>query len=341
MSTLRLRGAKRRACGKLRSRASQVHPDAFILVAMAKLTAALGTVFAWITLGGLATQVHAGTGPGASATPARPTCIPRDATFNTAKFDGALTLCSTDEACWRVDVAADKWSPTAKVDIPMGESADAVEVTSAGFKICNPATKVCETITLPKVDTADEMGGTRALTNEDQSLIAVSQMQGPLRVFDLKTRKLLHTVKPLKSVMTAISNARFLGSSLYVMSGATPISSSGRLYNARTGNLMLEIGKKGADVDEHMPLALGGDRYAFATWMLSKMLIVDVKTGKVIKQFALGGDPKKPVDALTLLALMPDNKILAVATTLETALVQIVDPLTGARTVLKAPGCTP
>ena len=336
MNMWRPPGAKHRACGKLPKRPGQDLGSSTILAVMVKLSCFVGWAITIATTASLGTSARAEV---LARPPSNATCIPRDALFNTAKLDGALTLCTSDEACWRVDIAADKWSPTAKITIPMGESPDAVEVSSQGFKICNPSTKACETIVLPKVDTADEMGGTRALTNADQSLIAVSQAQGPLRVFDLKTRKLLHTVKPLKSMMTAISNVRFLGSTLYVMSAATPISSSGRLYNARTGKLMLDIGKKGADVDEHMPLALGGDRYAFAAWMLSKMFIVNVKTGKVLKQFPLGGDPKKPVDALILLANVSDNRILAVATTMETALVQVVDPLTGFRTVLKAPGC--
>lgn len=336
MSTLRPLGAKRRACGKLPKRPGQALHYSSILGDMAKLSCLVGWAFTIATTASWETSASAE----ALARPAtKASCIPRDAIFSTAKYDGTLTLCTSDEACWRVDIAADKWSPTAKIAIPMVDSPDAVEVSPQGFKICNPSTKACEPITLPKVSTADEMGGTRALTNEDQSLIAVSQAQGPLRVFDLKTRKLLHTVKPLKAVMTGIANARFIGAALYVMSGSTPISSSGRLYNARSGKLMLDIGKKGADVDELMPLALGADRYAFATWMLSKMLIVNVKTGKVLKQFPLGGDATKPVDALVLLALTADSKILAVATTLETALVQIIDPLTGARTVLKAPAC--
>ncbi|HPH66227.1 MAG TPA: hypothetical protein PLF40_10800 [Kofleriaceae bacterium] len=303
---------------------------------MAKPQAALAAMIVSATPLGIGSNALAG--GTAAAPPAASACIPRDAAFNVAKLDGALTLCTIEKACWRVDVAADKWQPS-PTTLPDPEPAvDAVEVTAQGFKICNPATKACETIALPKVET-DDLGSTRAVVNEDQSLLAVFTGQEALRVFDLKTRKQLYTVKPTKSAMNFIGAARFIGPALYVMSSHSPVSSSGKLVNARTGKLITDIGKKGGPVDELMPLALGGDRYAFATWMLDKLLIINVKTGKVLKKVALGGNPKMPLEGLTLLALTPDNKIVAVADSIGIALVQVIDPVTGARTVLKAPGC--
>ncbi len=76
----------------------------------------------------------------AAAPPAASACIPRDAAFNVAKLDGALTLCTIEKACWRVDVAADKWQPS-PTTLPDPEPAmDAVEVTAQG----KPVVKVAD-----------------------------------------------------------------------------------------------------------------------------------------------------------------------------------------------------
>ena len=277
------------------------------------------------------------------APPAKAACIAADAAFNQARFDGgAVTACTTDDVCWRVDLATSAWTAAPPLPAIASRRPGQLDVDATGIKLCAPGAQTCDAVVLPDVDTKSSDTQITALTNADQSLIAVMSGGGPVRVFDAKTRKQLYAAKPNRAGhddIPIVQGFQFVGDALYVLSSASPVSSSGRLYRARTGAFLLDIGKRGAMVDELAPVQLDGDRYVFGTWMMESLVIADVKKGKVVKKIALGGDPMKPGGSLVLLAVTPDHKIVALGSDPSTFTLQVVDPDSGKRTAIKIPRC--
>ena len=270
-------------------------------------------------------------------------CVPNDAMFQRARLDGALIVCSSGSQCWRHDLASRAWTtaptlPDDAVPHPPGQ----IEVTPAGFKLCGADAVSCETLILPGIDTRQTDASITAATNSDRSLLAVFVGTGPVRVFDLKTRKQLYVVKPQKLSMqpSFATGVQFAGPALYVKSAATPISTAGRLYRARTGTFLADIGRAGAEIDEVPPLMIGPDRYVFATWMMERLVIIDVRTGKVLRRIPLGGSIKNSPDNVTLvlLAITAARQIVLVATSKEYG-IQIINPDTGKRSVINPPRC--
>ena len=252
----------------------------------------------------------------ADAAPRAPTpspCPPADL-FSTrlpAVEAGALMFCDpVARDCWRLDATASTWS---KAPLAAGRE---VTVSATGIEACAAAHADC--VQLPT--TAFEGG--QAIESDDRALIAA--WRGPVaEIYDARTRKRLTTIKGWKSPMGSaaeaqISQVRFVGTRVVVWESYTPVSSTARLFDARTGKARGMMVSKDTELEPWIA-QLAGDVWAVPGFD-GRLYLVDTRTGKAKQKLTVRSTPGGSV----LAGKLADGRLAIVADGLV-----FVDPATG------------
>jgi hypothetical protein len=195
-----------------------------------------------------------------------------------------IDLCAEDvvhephqpRACFQVDLDTGRYRPTQTrprrpAHEPEHVTGAWASIDDAGVHICPPSGP-CRTLRPPGVELGQV---SEVATNSDGSRFLVCHSGGcdPLDIRDSATGLRIETIPPWKTGMgdpASFQAAYFAGDRILGLVGDTPVSSDGRLFDAR-GKLLLKLG----ELAEHEPHALGGDRWAIETWEARELLIVD------------------------------------------------------------------
>ena len=159
--------------------------------------------------------------------------------------------------------------------------------------------------------------------------------------YEVATKKVRFTVKPWKTPMgdpSFLQGVYFVGPAVAVTISWSPVNSAARLFDAKTGRAIGAVGPRGTELDDCAPLHLGGDRWAFVTFMAGRLVIEDVRTGKVVRTIAAADADEAPMSSAERLARLPDGRVLLVPYTPDIPLV-VADPKTGRTTKFTFPRC--
>ncbi len=266
------------------------------------------------------------------------TCVVRDNVDQATITPAAVDFCAGEGAsrsCWHVDIATkhvEGRSVTAKHDDPMPAQTDMLG-SNGTLTLCTAAKK-CSTVTPAiKVGSTDQLG-----TNADATILARLPELGSLELYDTATWKRLAKITPWKTPMgAAISAWTFAGPNIIVWENFTPVSSKPRIFTL-AGKLVAEVGDRDFGVNVEDSWAAEGTTRLFKQLDGTKLLAVDVASGKLLKTYDLAPLALATNDTL----VMPSGEASSADTIVYLAtagVVGIIDRASGKVDVVSPPVC--
>jgi hypothetical protein len=247
--------------------------------------------------------------------PAAPTCVGDAPRFESRVAGDTLLLCfhyNDRVACWSFGLATNTWLPRECHARANAAQLAPVRVSNKRVTACKPDMSDCRTIPLGFEPAADTP--ITATTNADRSLVAIIDATAWIRILDA-TGKQLTTIKPWPTPMSGggkgpalFRSASFVGGTLAVYIADTPVTSAIRLFNPKTGKKIGDVNRGQPMSDSTPAVDLGKNQFAFVVFDTSAIVVHDVTTGKLVKDYNVG----KAVEpgGYGFLAASPDGKSL-------------------------------
>ena len=286
------------------------------------------------------------TGPGSAvATPVladatRPiaTCMVRDNVDSATITPTAVDFCVGEGAprsCWHIDIATKhvEGRPiTAKRDD--GDSAMNVTPAANGALTICTATKKCSTITPTfKIHEDDRFGA-----NAGATILVRLPAESSLELYDIATWKQIAKIAPWKTPMgAAISDWTFAGPNIIAWENLTPVSSKPRIFTL-AGKLVAEVGDHDFTVNVEDSWAAEGTTRLFKQLDGTRLLAVDVASGKLLKTYDLAPLASLTNDAMVApygVASAPDTIVYLAGA----GVVAVIARATGKVDALSPPVC--
>ena len=225
----------------------------------------------------------------ASAASADDACVPSGTNLDSARVSaGAVELCggqAPKRACWRVELATGAWSALpADASLATAHS----EPRAESVHLCTPDGGKCLDAKPPKYD-HDAVIAVAASADLSSVVLLQSGGMPTISILDVATWKPRATITPWKTAMTSdgmpamFQNAHFVGSALEVLISASPVSESAKLFDVKSGKKIGSIGKLGTELDDIAPVQLDGNRWAFVTFEVTAVIVVDVTSGIILR----------------------------------------------------------
>ena len=255
--------------------------------------------------------------------------------------DTHVVACYGRDTCWHFDLAARTWSegaslPPAPPD-PPPPTGDP-QTFSTTLRVCGADHKDCRELSVANLAPINDP---RVVYNEDRSIAALLGTEPMVTTFDAKTEKPLATIRGWKTSMPPplITAAYLTGDTLIVFVHYSPVSSQGRLFDARTGKRIAGAGD-GGEIEEDI-VDLGRDRRLFRKFDSDALLVQNTRTGRVLQTLQLGAPrSRNALHAATfLLAQTAEHGLLvAMRGDVESGLI-VYDPKANKQTRYPVPTC--
>lgn len=215
-------------------------------------------------------------------------CEQRGAVLADARLvdEGHVVACYA--SCWSFDLATRAWTPTGPLPHAAEPPPPAVPPgVPATFTTTLVPCKTCKELTA--VDVAP-YAGARVDFNEDHSLVAVQASFTTVNIFDANTEKRLATIRAWKTPMgPAYQSWVLTGDRFIAFVSYSPVSSVGRIFDARTGKRVADVGD-GTDVEEDA-IAVGRPALRmFRKFDSGVRWLQDLTSGRVVQRFDVGND---------------------------------------------------
>jgi hypothetical protein len=239
-------------------------------------------------------------------------CVTPGAEVKTAEVDGDGVAACFDGGCWRFELASRTWKidQLARADVLPVATPPTTKITTA-IQVCG-APGACGMVEVPDLGL---LGLDDVVESGDRSRVALhgpaKATERPIQLFDAASGKRVALIRPWRTPMgnpAFFRSVRFAGPALVVMIASSPVTATGRLYDARSGRRLHEIGR-GRELDES-GAALGAAHWVFAAFESGELFVHDVTSGQLVATIATR-DPKTPPDGLALLATTATGAVVA------------------------------
>ncbi len=248
-------------------------------------------------------------GSGSAAPDDKPApCVKKDAIAEIWIAGDGVSVCyaSDPRTCWQIDAAKGEFTSKDPAAWKAPDKIDTITVDATGIKHCKPDGSDCKTIA-----TKDYKDGGTAIANADRTLVAAWAQGGApmLRVYETRRGRVVYTVAawsgPSSDSPSAIQRARFTGDTLVVWNAYTPVSSGARMFVAKSGKKLGDVGGKNLTIHEGEAVQLDGTKWLFAGFDEQKLFVHDVATGKLDRTIEIADE------APQLIGKLPDGRVIA------------------------------
>ena len=273
-----------------------------------------------------------------------PTCLATEPGFAidaVAITPGHVGFCVGDDAkrsCWDVELGTGTYVPrpaTPRLDDP-GTPPNATLLADGSIKLCPARSKPTCTSWKPPQPLGE---GDLAVSDDGQLVAHVSSGSTAVELYDVATGKRRATIKAWNTDMGAVVDLpTFAGDDCVIVWGhATPVSDAGRIFT-RDGKLIGKLGPDSFTQDSLDSWPIAGSVWAFKQLDSPAFRIVDVGTGKLVRELQLDvlrsatGDDRAEVAGV----MVEGNTIVYVT---QLGHVGLIDRTTWAIKALAPPAC--